>query len=1422
MQTNNETNYHGHEVAIVGLSGRFPGAGCVSQFRDNLIHGVDSVTRFSDEQLTQAGVSRNEIDLPNYVKAKPLLTDVDLFDNTFFEMSPHDAEILDPQQRLFLECAWKAFEDAAYVPSKFKGRIGVFAGVDMNTYMINNILGGGVSDVLQMITSGDKDYLATRVSYKLDLHGPAVSVQTACSTGLVAIHMGCESILNGESDLVLAGAVAVSVPNEAGYTAPEGSVLSPDGVCRPFDSGANGTVFGNGVGVVILKRLSAAIEDGDDIYAVIGGSAINNDGARKMSYTAPSLEGQALVITEAQQVARVKPEQISYIEAHGTGTSMGDPIEVAALTKAFDRGRKAGNGSIGTRQYCGLGSVKSNFGHLSTAAGVASFIKAVLSLNHRELYPTIHLDSPNEQIDFASSPFYVNTDYTPWDRFQDKRRCGVSSFGMGGTNAHVVLEEYHREEAPADTSTSQVICLSAKTASALENNMKSLVRHLKQNPDTRLCDLAYTLQVGRADFNLRRFFICDSVENLCTQLSMTPISPPVSQPAKKAKPVVFAFSGQGAQYPHMAKELYQQCTVFRNAVEECVPALQAALGFDFVNQLFSTDADLSEFDINHTQHAQPALFVVEYALAKSLMARGAMPDALIGHSIGELTAACVAGVFAVDDAVSLVCERGRLMQNCPDGEMLGVSASAESIQPILVEGVSLAAYNGASLCSVGGGGEEIAQFKEILNTQGIEWRALVTSHAFHTPAMANATATFREAVQAKKLHVPMIRFISNLTGTWITDEQAQSADYWASLITQPVKFVQGVSTMAEDNDYVYIEVGPGSTLKTLINNCYLAKGDKCRRITTSLPAANLGSSSIESLMVGLAEMWQLGASIDWSALQLKKQSRRIHIPGYEFDRRQFWIRSTPLKAAVSGSDVQAVRETLYDRPEIDVEQILPNTATEKQLASIWSETLAIKNIGIDDSYFDLGGNSLLAPKFAQSVSRAFDINFSIENMFEYTTIRQQALYVDDKRLKGAEEHGEVAGYITKEELLSEADLSFSEPMPSLDASYDVSAPNVVLLTGAAGFLGSYMLAELLATTNAKVVCVVRSENDEEAFNRIRRALTKRLLWRSDAGERIVAMAGDTGQPYLGIGEDRFARLATDVDAIYHCAAWVNFTYPYTVLKPANVDSTKTLLELATTKRLKPVHLVSTLAVFGLDVNERNGLLSESHDIDAAGPIIGGYSQSKWVSEKLGLVARSKGVPVSIYRVGTLGGHSRTGDINTSDYVWKVIKSCIQLGKIPEIDEMALDVTPVDYVAKSIIAISLMKDEQNTVSHFFNPNPYDWSELADWAVSRGYCFETVNYEDWSGSLIKSFETNDDNALFPFMSLFTNLGDSDEHMESAHTFEIPGRYACEATLKRLHQTGLQCDKVDEDLVSIYFNHLINSGYLPPPQNETLSVS
>lgn len=1010
------TDTFDHDIAIIGLAGRFPGARNIEEFWQNLRDGVESITFFSDQEALAAGADPSLLNNPDYVKAYGVLEDIELFDAAFFGYSPREAQTQDPQQRFFLECACEALENAGYDTETYKGRIGVYAGASMSGYL--RLLGTNPGFIAamgdnQILMGNDKDYVATRVSYKLNLRGPSITVQTACSTSLVAVHLACQSLLNGESDMSLAGGVSIAVPQKIGYLYQEGAARSPDGHCRAFDAKADGMVSGSGVGAVVLKRLADALADGDCILAVIKGSAINNDGFLKIGYTAPSIDGQAEVITEALAVAEVEPDTVTYVETHGTATPLGDPIEIAALTRAF-RARTQQKG------FCAVGSVKTNIGHLDAAAGVTGLIKTVLALKHRVLPPSLNFEKPNPEIDFANSPFYVNTRLTEWRTGNLPRRAGVSSFGLGGTNAHVVLEEAPLVEPPGEARPWQLLVLSAKTSSALEASTRNLVEHLKRHPDLHLADVAHTYQIGRRAFNHRRIAVCQNLDDAVVTLEKRdPQRVFSSVQESRDLPIVFMFPGGGTQRVNMGLELYQHEPAFREQVDRCSELLKPHLGFDLRTLLYpsieQTEAAVQR--LREPAASLSALFVTEYALAKLWMSWGIHPQAMIGHSLGEYGAACLAGVFSLQDALALVAFRGQLFEELPEGMMLSVPLPAQELRSLLKPALSLAAINAPSLCVVSGPVDAVLEMETELTDKGIEVRRVPIKGAGHSEMLTAILGRFTRFVEQLRFQAPRLPYISNVTGTWITTREATSPSYWATHLRQTVRFADGVRTLLQEPTRLLLEVGPGHTLSMLARQ----QIDNTRKypLFSSFGFARDQQSEMASLLTTLGQLWLAGVHIDWAGFSAHEQGRRLPLPTYPFERQRYWIepgqRATGVPQQPTSTSwlsmnrdsrqpnvAQEQREehsastpipqeitevyTSHPRPDLPNDYVAPSNQIEQTIAVLWQELLGIDQIGIYDNFFELGGHSLMAARLIARLREVFLVEIPLKSIFERPTI----------------------------------------------------------------------------------------------------------------------------------------------------------------------------------------------------------------------------------------------------------------------------------------------------------------------------------------------------------------------------------------------------------------------------------------------------
>lgn len=985
-------NQGNQDIAVVGMAVRFPGANNIDELWQLLTEGRESTSFFSDEELDKS-IPFEIRNAPNYVKARGIVEGAQGFDAAFFGINPKVAELMDPQQRVFMELAWEALETSGHLPDHYNGVIGVYGGVGNNTYYINNVLAhpDKIENIGRFLTAtiNEKDYIATRTAYELNLTGPAVSVHAACSTSLLAIAQAADAIRNGQCTVALAGGASINTPVKSGHLYQQGTMLSADGHCRPFDAESDGTIFSDGAGIVVLKNMDDAIKDGDTIYAVLKGIGVNNDGGGKGSFTAPSATGQAGAIAMAIADARVEPASISYVEAHGTATSLGDPIEIEGLNLAF--GKQEHN------QYCAIGSIKSNMGHLVAAAGVAGFIKTTLALYHRQIPPSLHFSRPNPNIDFAESPFFVNTSLRKWE-LAGKRIAGVSSFGVGGTNVHTILEEYQQNE---DNETSEqrpfeLISWSAKTATSASKYADRLYYYLQDHPEACLSDIAYSLHTTRADMRERNFIVADSRDDLMEKLVNYKRDVTNSKVLnQQATEVVFMFPGQGAQYLNMGHELYKNEPVFAAAIDECVAILQGTPHAGILDIIYAADTAEATEKLKNTFYTQPAIFITSYAMARLWMSWGIEPAILMGHSIGEFVAAHLAGIFGLEDALKLITERARLVSEVAEGDMLSVRIAPDELEKILPVDLSIAAVNSNKLSVVAGTKAAVAAFAAQLEEKGIPGRMLQTSHAFHSAMMDGIVAPFENVVRAIKLNRPVKPVLSTVTGDWLTEAEATDPAYWANHLRKTVNFALAVDRVSEEKGRVLLEVGPGRTLATLA-----AQQTPADVVTT---IAGLDSSQGQreyiSVLKAMGQLWLNGINPNWNKFYRSKY-KRLTLPAYAFDHKIYWVEPGQTNPAETVNYQPG--EVVPDSPLTIQENTIQNTMTRKdflaeKLQGIFADAagIDIDSASADVSFPEIGFDSLLLTQIATNLKKTFNVNITFRKLFEdYNSINLLADFLD--------------------------------------------------------------------------------------------------------------------------------------------------------------------------------------------------------------------------------------------------------------------------------------------------------------------------------------------------------------------------------------------------------------------------------------------
>ena len=1029
-------NDHAGQYAIVGMAARMPGASDLNQYWDNLVNGRESITVFSPEELDSTLDPRDTKD-PNYVPARGIIENADHFDARFFRQTPRNAELICPQQRILLELAWTALEDAGIVPNKSDQTIGVWAGTYTTTYYIKNILTNPdlvrQTGEFQAGVYNEKDYIATRVAHALNLTGPAINVNTACSTSLVALIEACKSLDSGHCDVALAGGASVTFPQNSGHLHQTGSIFTPDGHCRPFDAKGEGTLFSDGAGIVVVRRLSDAIAAGDRIYAVVKGFGINNDGGEKASFSAPSINGQSSAVAMAHSMANVTPDTIGYVEAHGTATPIGDPIEVTALRRVFENSQteNQAENQAEKKQFCAIGSVKGNIGHTVAAAGVAGLIKAAMALHDEQIPPTLHFENPNPQLDITNSPFYVCDSLTEWKRNEEPRRAGVSSFGVGGTNAHILLEEAPLpcEQNECDNNDSNelpvsILPISGKSEEALDENVANLLQHLNANtigPD-ELANTAQTLQLGRDEFIYRAAVVADSVSDATSVL--TDKKPPRYMKRKASatpRDVVFMFPGQGSQYVRMGQNLYEHSEIFRENLDRCAEILLPLLDRDLRTVLFpeAGDEEASTEILRNTQFTQPALFALGYSLAQVWLAWGVEPEALMGHSIGEFAAACTAGVFSLEDGLKMIAERGRAMQALPGGSMMSVRLPGAEVEPMLWGDMAIGSYNGPTLCVVAGPDDQVAELQAQLEAKEVVCRHLHTSHAFHSPMMNEIVDPFAKFVSQFNLSPPEIPILSTVTGDWMSDEQATDPQYWAEHLRKPVRFSEAVLKMWSDDDEngdpdrVLIELGPRRTLATLSRQH--ATDVKTQLAIPTLSNNSENNTEWTSMLSAVAQLWLAGVEIDWVQLSGDGQPRRrrhASLPTYAFQRKRYFVAPGTTTQALSEASIQPVQTVqaescpatnqptatcaipLAELPEQQPVNTPSETISMSRIPNIVSSIhdvfencsgFDLSEFDGDTTFFEMGLDSLVLTQTATALKKEMEAEVTFRQLLEETT-----------------------------------------------------------------------------------------------------------------------------------------------------------------------------------------------------------------------------------------------------------------------------------------------------------------------------------------------------------------------------------------------------------------------------------------------------
>ncbi len=988
------------DIAIIGMAGKYPGSENIQQFWNHLVKGDELIHFYSNQELRDLGVLEETFNAENFVGAQSILESSENFDYAFFGYSKQEAMMMDPQIRVMHEVVWAGLEDSGYAPDNIKQKVGLYLSASDNlnwraaTLLSNNEL----IDPFFLKQISNQKFISTLISYKLNFHGPSLYLDTGCSSSLVAIHMACRNLLLKECGVALAGGVSIDTGTHIGYYHEEGQVVSEDGHCKSFDSDSSGTISGDGAAVVVLKRLEDALKDNDRIYAVIRSSYTNNDGNRKVGYTAPSVKGQSECIKGAHKIAEVDSDSITYIEAHGTATRLGDPIEVEALNKAFGYNKD---------HKCSLGSVKSNLGHLDAAAGVTGFIKATLAIQNKLIPATLHFNKPNPEINFESGPFYVSKESETWNE-KFPLRAGVSSFGIGGTNAHIVLEEIEKQRKKIiQKRPYHLIYFSAKTSLSLSQYQKELENTLINNPSISIADLSYTLLRGRSNFGYNKFLVCDSREGAISILNGTEKESLFSSKRTPKNEVYFMFSGTGAQYLNMGKDILNTEPYFKKHVEKGVAILLELTGINFYDILYPKNSKGENSLIHEIEYTLPVIFIFGYALTQLFIFWGMRPKGMIGHSLGEYIAASISGVMSFETALKLVVIRSKLMSTAPKGKMLSVGLSEEELQEYIAEDCEISIINSPNSCVVSGTENAVNELLRVLEKEEISCSELKISIGAHSFLMDPILESYKEELDQVNFAKPEIPFISNVTGTWIKDEDACSADYWLKHLRAPVRFSDGIKSLLKEKEAVFLEIGPSNMLTNIFNQ----HGDYNLNSSIVINTLRHPKEEINDqkyLTQKIGELKLQGIDLDWKNYFSEEDPSIISIPTYIFKKIVLPTKINPfanLKLSDGGVsfDWEHENESEHEDEVIDdwgersgllVEYVAPDTILEEKLIELWKNFFHIESIGVLDSFFSLGGDSLKGYTMIKMVQKMFGIKLNLKDFYTKSTIRELAKEIE--------------------------------------------------------------------------------------------------------------------------------------------------------------------------------------------------------------------------------------------------------------------------------------------------------------------------------------------------------------------------------------------------------------------------------------------
>ena len=1336
-------------IAIIGMAGKFPKADSIAELWNMLCAGDVGIS------IQEKGSHPDD-----WVPASANFENPGLFDAKFFNMSAREASIIDPQQRFFLEICHQTLESAGYAAQQMQGKVGVYAGVSPSQYLFGTVLADvNNHNAMTLFNGSMPDQMATRVAWHLNLKGPAMTIATACSTSLVALSVAVQQLEAYHCDMALVGGSCLQLNDEGGYSYVEGGILSKDGKCRPFDDQASGTIAGSGVVAILLKRTQEAIDDGDNIIAIIRSTALNNDGNEKIGYSAPSEQGQSDVIVEALTAAGLSASQIKYVEAHGTATRLGDPIELRALAAAYQELDAA-------PQQTFLGSLKTNLGHLDVAAGVTGLIKAALVLQHKTVPPMPFFKRSNSEFDLLASPFKVNNTLQTLDGSDEPLLAAVSSFGIGGTNAHVILQEAPQTESyPVKERKWHFLPVSAKNELAL-TAQKTQMRTAIEQSSASIADLSKTLIFGRDAHNFRSAFVGNDQKKIKSTGSFT---------SNEQAKVAFIFPGQGSQYRRMAYDLYQEETIFRQYFDQiAVYAKESEL--DLISLIYGDADDMS---LSNTEFTQPALFAVEYSLAKLLEHYGIKADAYLGHSLGEWVAATLSGVFSLKDAIHAVIERARLMAAMPQGKMLSIPAKWSEVSNLLSDTLDLAVENTKNSCVVAGDKAQIEDAKLTLQEEGLTPKILETSHAYHSRMMEPVLKPFEQVLNSIEFNQESTPWLSNITGDWIDPEQVKTPQYWCQHIRNTVRFADGLKCLQDDN-YICLEVGPGQGISRMLSS------DNYVHYVALLRSSKSSINDNEQFTRGIAQLWTMGVEPDWQQWFYTQSFNRIPLPTYPFQRQEYWYGERVKIMTQPDIPVQS-NELESEVSDLSPEKPLDQDGLASKIKVLFNLHFSRTDIEVNENFFDLGGDSLLSITVLHDINQLTSGKLSMAQFLsapDPSSIAQILLVGEDKSQE------------TRPELI------LSETFQPIKDALKQPVESV-LITGATGFWGIHLIQELLIETEQEIVCLIRATSEKEARDKLQLQLQAYELEFTACNPRIKVLLGDIGSPEFGLSLTEFSALSESIGRIYHLAAAVNHAYSFDALKVVNVDSVLTCLQLASSGREKQLVFASSVAVYSntsyLNVSE----VLEQPEI-SYGEFSSGYGKTKWAAEQLIWQAVDRGFDAVVLRAGNITGHSQIGLCHETDALWALIKASLLLNAYPKgVSNMIIDMLPVEQVCTATRSLA-EKSIKSSVYHLVPEVHFTIGDLFSVLKQNGYQMSELDVGEWINRAEAELTTEQKSPLHRMLQ----SGD-ESNVEVNKQIEFNN----ELLIRDLNNCGISAPQLTKTILTVYINKFIQTGFFPP---------